>query len=168
MQKPNYFLRKWQESDLKCLVKYANNYNISKFLTNGFPHPYTEQDGKAFIASVINDNPVKIFAIDIKGEAAGSIGIFPQTGIHCKNAEIGYWLAEVYWGYGIMPRAIKQIVEYGFKTFDIDRIFARPFGTNVKSQKVLEKAGFELEARLENVLFKEEQFIDELIYAKRK
>jgi len=161
-------VRKWDEADLNSLVKYANNWNIAKWLTNGFPHPYTRADGEAYLSMIAKDNPVKVFAIDINGEAVGSIGIFPQSDIHEKNAEMGYWLAEEYWGQGIMTKVIQEIVEYGFRTFDIVRIFARPFSTNLKSQRVLEKAGFVFEARLKNALFKHGEFIDELIYAKLK
>jgi len=160
-------LRKWNEADLDSLVKYANNKNIAKWLTNGFPHPYTQEDGKTYISMVTNDNPTKVFAIEVNSEAVGSIGIYPQSDIHEKNAEIGYWLAEAYWGQGIMTKAIQEIVEYGFRTFDLVRIFARPFSTNLKSQRVLEKAGFELEARLKKALFKNGEFMDELIYVKR-
>ena len=159
-------LREWRETDLDSLVKYANNHNIAKWLTNGFPHPYTREDGRAYLSMVAKDNPAKVFAIDVNGEAVGSIGIFPQTDIHEKNAETGYWLAEEYWGQGIMPKAIEAIVAYGFRTFDIVRIFARPFSTNLKSHRVLEKAGFTLEARLKKALFKNGEFMDELIYTK--
>ena len=162
----NIKLRKWSEADLDNLVKYANNQNVAKWLTNGFPHPYTYEDGKAYLSMIANDNPTKVFAIEVNGEAVGSIGIFPQTDIHEKNAEMGYWLAEEYWGKGIMTQAIREIVEYGFSTFEIVRIFARPFSTNLKSQRVLEKAGFELEARLKRALFKNGKFMDELTYAR--
>jgi len=67
-----------------------------------------------------------------------------------------------------MTKAVLQMVEYGFKTFDIERIFACPFGTNIGSQKVLEKAGFILEAKIEKNLFKNEEFLDEMIYAVRR
>jgi len=85
-------LRKWNEADLNSLVKYANNSNIAKWLTNGFPHPYTQKDGEAFLSMIANDNPTKVFAIEANGEAVGSIGIFPQSDIHEKSAEMGYWL----------------------------------------------------------------------------
>ena len=161
-------LRPFRDSDLAGLVKYANNYNIAKYLTNQFPHPYTEEDGRKFISNVTNSDPVNVFAIEVNGEAAGAIGIFPQSDIHEKNAEMGYWLAEPYWGKGIVTRAIGQIVEYGFKTFDISRIYARPFATNRASQRVLEKAGFTCEARLKNALYKNGSYMDELIYRKIK
>ena len=159
-------LKKWSEADLDSLVKYANNWNVAKWLTNGFPHPYTQEDGKAYLSMIANDNPTKVFAIEVNEEAVGSIGIFPQSDLHEKSAEMGYWLAEEFWGQGIMPKAIQEIVEYGFRTFDIVRIFARPFSTNLKSQRVLEKVGFKLEARLEKALFKNGEFMDELIYTK--
>lgn len=161
-------LRPWNNKDIDPLVKYANNSNIAKNLTNQFPHPYTREAGEAFIRMATQDHPRRIFAIEVNGEAVGGIGLHPQTDIHARNAELGYWLAEPYWGKGIMTRAVRQIVEYGFKTFDIDRIFARPFGTNLGSQKVLEKAGFVLEARFEKTLFKNGVYLDELVYAVRR
>ncbi|MDR0333630.1 MAG: GNAT family N-acetyltransferase [Dysgonamonadaceae bacterium] len=164
----DFKLRKWDETDLDSLVKYANNNNVAKWMTNGFPHPYTHKDGEAFLSMIANDNPTKVFAIDVNGEAVGSIGIFPQTDIHEKSAEMGYWLAEAYWGQGIIPKAIDEIVEYGFRTFDIVRIFARPFSTNTQSQRVLKKAGFTFEAKLKKALFKNGEFMDEMIYAKFK
>ena len=162
----NINLRKWNETDLDCLVKYANNQNIAKWMTNGFPYPYNYEDGKAYLSMIANNNPVKVFAIVINDEAVGSVGIFPQADVHEKNAETGYWLAEKYWGKGIMAKAVKEIVDYGFRTFDIVRIFAHPFATNINSQRVLEKTGFVLEARLKKALFKNGEFIDELIYSK--
>lgn len=163
-----FTLRPWTENDLESLVKYANNFNIAKNMTNKFPHPYTLESGKAFLKMATTGSPTHIFAIDINGEAVGGIGLHPQTDIHCKNAELGYWLAEPYWGKGIISKAIPQILNYGFKTFDINRIFARPFGTNIGSQKVLEKSGFKLEARFEKALFKQGEYLDELIYGFRK
>ncbi|MDR3227100.1 MAG: GNAT family N-acetyltransferase [Prevotellaceae bacterium] len=158
-------LRKFTESDAESLAKHANNINIAKWLTNMFPNPYTLENAKDFIASVANDNPTKVFAIEINGEAAGAIGITLQTDIFLKNAELGYWLSEEYWGNGIVPRAIKETVEYGFKTFDITRIFARPFSTNLRSQRVLQKSGFLLEAQLSKTIFKNGEYFDEMIYA---
>ena len=164
----HFFLRPWSLNDLDSLVKYANNFNVAKNLTNKFPHPYTEENGKFFIHMATKHDPPNILAIDIKGEAVGGIGIHPQDDIMCKNAELGYWLAEPFWGKGIMTRAVPQMIEYGFKHWDISRIYARPYGTNIGSQKVLEKAGFKLEARFEKTIFKNGEFLDELIYAVRR
>jgi len=163
-----FIIRPWKESDLDSLVKHANNWNVAKNLTDGFPHPYTDINGKAFIEFANKGNPVHIFAIELDGQAIGGIGIHPQQDIHRKNAELGYWLAEPYWGQGIMTVAVKQIVDTAFKIFDIDRLFARPFGTNKASQQVLEKAGFILEGKFEKTIYKNGEYLDELIYAVRR
>lgn len=164
----NYILRDWDILDSDSLVRHANNYNVAKWLTNQFPYPYTEDDAKAYIEAVALNNTSKVFAIEVDGEAVGSIGIFPQSDIHKKSAEIGYWLSEKYWGNGIISKAIEDIVNYGFNTFDVVRIYARPFSTNKGSQRVLEKAGFLFEARLKNALYKNGEYMDELIYSKLK
>ncbi len=163
----DFTLRAWRETDLASLVRYADNLNIARFLTNAFPHPYTEADGRAFLATAVGNPGLR--AIDVDGEAVGSIGIFPQTDIHEHNAEMGYWLAEPFWGRGIMTRAVREMAAYGFSTFpDVTRIFARPFSTNPASQRVLEKAGFTLEARLRDALYKNGAYMDELIFAIRR
>lgn len=163
-----FTLRPWHESDLESLVKYANNPGVAQYLMNRFPHPYTPEHGRNFIAMASGSRPYNILAIEVEGEAAGGIGLHPQEDIYCKNAELGYWLAEPYWGRGIVTRAVLQMVEYGYLHWDITRIYARPFGTNIASQRVLEKAGFTLEARFEKTIFKNGVYLDELVYAVRK
>jgi RimJ/RimL family protein N-acetyltransferase len=161
-------LRAFSMDDLDDLVRYANNPNIAKNLTDLFPHPYSREDGMKFIKMTMEQNPRQVMAIAIDGEVSGAIGVHPQTDIHRKNAELGYWLAEPFWGKGIITEAVKQMVDYGFRTFDIDRIYARPFGDNRASQRVLEKAGFKLEARFKNTLIKNGVYQDELVYAVRR
>jgi len=164
----HFLLRPWTVNDLESLVSFANNYEIAKNMNDQFPHPYTVEDGKAFIAMASKTAPYNILAIEIDGAAAGGIGIHPQAGIERKNAELGYWLAQPYWGKGIITQAIIEMVAYGFKNFDIGRIYARPFASNIASQKALQKAGFVLEAKLEKTFFKNGAYIDELIYAVRR
>ncbi len=137
-------------------------------MTDGFPHPYTHENGRTFIEFATKDDPVHIFAIDVNGEAVGGIGIHPQADIHKKNAELGYWLAEKFWSHGILTRAIPQVVKFAFETYDISRVFARPFGTNIVSQKVLERSGFKQEAKLYKTIFKNGEYIDELIFSIRR
>ncbi|MEZ4966252.1 MAG: GNAT family N-acetyltransferase [Saprospiraceae bacterium] len=164
----DFVLRPWRPDDLDDLVRFANNPAIARNMTDQFPHPYSAENGKTFIAFATSETPPRILTIEVESHAAGGIGLHPQADIHRKNAELGYWLAEPYWGKGIITRAIGQMVEYGFEQWDFDRIFARPFGTNIGSQRALEKAGFVLEARFEKTLFKNGEYLDELIYAVRR
>lgn len=164
----DFKLRPWSVDDLDSLVKYANNQNIAQFMSDVFPHPYTKEHGKTFIEFAGKDHPVHIFAIEVNGEAVGGIGIHPQQDIQRKNAELGYWLAEPFWGKGIITKAIREIIDFAFAKYDINRVFARPFGTNIASQKVLEKAGFILEGTFKNALIKNGVLQDELVYAVRR
>ncbi len=163
-----YRLRSWKIDDLDNLVKHANNYKIARNLSNKFPYPYTEEDGRDFINFASSKSVNHIFAIEIDGEACGGIGLHPQFDIHCKNAELGYWLAEPFWGKGIMSRVIKEMISYGFANIAVVRIFARSFASNIASQKILEKNGFILEATFKKTLYKFGEYEDELIYAVRR
>jgi RimJ/RimL family protein N-acetyltransferase len=163
----NINLHLWRADEIDRLVLLANNPKIARYLRDHFPHPYTHEAGAAWIARTHQDQPQRVFAIEYEGEPVGSIGIHPKTDIARKNAELGYWLGEPYWGRGIMTEAIRQIVDYGFQTFDLTRIFAIPFGDNIGSQKALEKAGFVLEAQFEKTLYKNGEFKDEWVYAVR-
>jgi [ribosomal protein S5]-alanine N-acetyltransferase len=164
----NFQLRPWTMDDLDSLVRYANNFSISKYLRDVFPHPYNIENGKAFIEMATKKLPIHIFAIDVNGEAAGAIGIHPQNDIYRKSAELGYWIGEPFWGKGIVTEAIRQMVKFAFSNYDINRVFAISFGTNTASQRVLEKAGFQLEATLGKTIFKNGELYDELIYAIRR
>src|SRR6476661_2062693 len=161
-------LRAWNIEDRYSLVEYANNYNIARFMTDKFPYPYTLEDAINFIEMASMAVPPNILAIEVDGKAVGGIGLHIQPDIYRKNAEMGYWLGESYWGKGIITNAIIEMTRYGFANWDINRIFARPFGTNKASQRVLEKAGFTLEGKFEKSLYKNNEYLDELIYAIRR
>ena len=169
----NIVLRPWHIDDLETLVSIANNQNIAKYMADVFPHPYSIENGNSFINLAINDAmkspPTAVrFAITVNEKAIGGIGLHLQSDILRKNAEIGYWLSEAYWGKGVMANAVHQIVKYGFENLDIVRIFARIYGTNIPSQKLVEKCGFKLEGKYHKTIFKNNEFLDELIYAVRK
>lgn len=164
----NIELRRWNTSDVDVLASIANNYNIAKYLTDVFPHPYTREHAKNFIELVGKETPQKVFAIAVDQNPVGAIGVFPQQDIMRLNAEMGYWIAEDFWGKGIVSKVIPIVVEYAFSTFDIKRIYARPFGNNMASQRVLEKSGFTLEARIQKNIIKFGEVQDELIYAYRR
>jgi len=163
-----YNLRPWMIDDLDSLVMFANNNNIAKFMMDKFPHPYTREAGENFINFATQESPVNIFAIEVEGKAAGGIGLHPLQDVERMNAEMGYWLAEPYWGKGIITKAIMQMVDYGFTNFPIHRIFARPYGTNAGSQKALKKAGFSLQATLPKWAVKNDEELDILIYTIQK
>jgi RimJ/RimL family protein N-acetyltransferase len=86
--------------------------------------------------------------------------------VHRRTAEFGYWLAEKFWGQGIMSEVVPAFVDYCFKEFSLNRIFAMPHSNNPASARVLEKAGFTFEGRLRKNVIKDGQILDSLVYAK--
>ena len=159
-------LRKFNLKDARSLAYNANNINVANNLRDIFPHPYSEDDARFYIENIANDNRNFIRAIVVDGFSVGSIGIHPQTDVYRKNAEIGYWLGEKYWGQGIVTEAAKAITEYGFKNYNLHRIYAGIFEHNIGSMRVLEKAGYTREAIHREAIIKNNTIMDEYIYAK--
>lgn len=160
-------IRKWKLSDAKDLAAAISNKKVQDNLRDGLPYPYTEQDGKDFISAMLSadENETFAFAITLDSMVIGSIGIFRQGNIHRQTAELGYYIAEEYWGKGIMTEAVKQICGYVFGNSDIIRIYAEPFAYNIASCRVLEKAGFQYEGTLRRNAVKNGKVFDMKMYS---
>lgn len=160
-------IRKWRLEDAEALAEAISNPNIQNNLRDGLPYPYTEEDGREFILEMLGADEKNTFAFAIiyDGKAIGSIGVFRQSNIHSRTAELGYYIAEKYWGRGIMTDAVKQICAHVFTNSDIIRIFAEPFSNNAASCRVLEKAGFQLEGTLRRNAVKNGKVLDMKMYA---
>ena len=81
---------------------------------------------------------------------------------------MGYYLAEPYWGQGIVTFAVKEACQRIFSETDILRIFAEPFAYNRASCRVLEKAGFICEGTLQSNAFRDGKVLDMKMYARVK
>jgi len=160
-----FTLRSWRTEDAASLQKYADNRNISAWLFDRFPSPYTLQDAVDFINLKKDQNPVTNFAIVVNGEVAGVIGLDMREDVYRKTPLLGYWLAEDYWGRGIMPEAVKLVTAYGFEQLDMICIQANVFGGNNKSMRVLEKAGFVKQGIAAQSAIKNGQVVDEHRFA---
>ena len=160
-------IRKWELADAKDLSVALSNTKIQDNLRGGLPYPYTEHDGIDYISAILsaNENETFAFAITTEGKVIGSIGVFRQGNIHRLTAELGYYIAEEYWGKGIMTKAVKQICKYVFDNSDILRIYAEPFAFNAASCRVLEKAGFQYEGTLRSNAIKNGKVIDMKMYS---
>ena len=73
------------------------------------------------------------FAIDVGGEAVGSIGLVPGVDIERYSAEVGYWLGTAYWRQGIATAAVRRVVRYAFEELRMTRVFATPMVWNPAS-----------------------------------
>ena len=158
-------VRPWRLSDVSSLVRHADNLNVARHLRDRFPHPYTPADARRFLDAIAIARPITTFAIDVADEAIGGIGFSPGADVERFSAEIGYWIAEPFWGRGIAADALRLVSEYAFATCNVLRLFALPFADNTRSIRVLEKAGYTCEGimRASSVKFGEPR--DQALYA---
>ena len=163
----NCILRKWRLSDAADLAAALNNEKILNNLRDGLPYPYTEQDARDYISAMLSADETGTFAYAItrNDRAIGSIGAFRKNNIHRQTAEMGYYLAEEYWGMDIMTEAIRQLCKIICATTDILRIYAEPFTYNTGSRRALEKAGFAFEGIMKNNAVKNGKVLDMALYS---
>lgn len=160
-----YILRDWQIEDAKSIAIYANNRKIWQNLRDGFPHPYAAEDAEAFITKVNAATPRTVFAIATESEAIGSIGLMLGNDVHRFTAELGYFLAEPFWGKGIMTQAVCFLSTWAINNLGLHRIYAEPYSANIASQRVLKKSGFSYEGRLRSSVLKDGKILDQLVYS---
>ena len=158
-------VRSWEMADVDSIAKYANNRNVWINLRDAFPHPYAKQHARDFIRAVRQRSPETTFAIVVGGEAIGSVGFVLHPDVERVSAEIGYWLGEPFWGRGIATDALVAITKHAFVSYGLTRVYALPFAWNLPSCRVLEKAGFVLEARLRRSAIKDGVVTDQMQYA---
>ena len=82
-----------------------------------------------------------------------------------RCAETGYWIFPYYWGHGIVPEAMRTIIEYGFNEMNLHRILAEVEDNNKASITVLRKLGFAHEGTRKECEIKEGRFINLHMYA---
>ena len=163
----NIKIRSWRIEDAKSIANALNNKKVQDNLRDGLPFPYTVSDAKDFISAMLtaDKNITFAWAITVDDTAIGSIGVFRKDNVHRLTAEMGYYIAEEYWGKGIAAEAVRQVCTYLFENTDIVRIFAEPYDSNTGSCRVLEKANFVYEGTLRKNAFKNGQFLDMKLYS---
>jgi [ribosomal protein S5]-alanine N-acetyltransferase len=81
-------------------------------------------------------------------ELIGYCGFFIQSIEEQKEVEIGYRLAQAYWGQGLASEAARAVVEYGQQRFNFQRFVCLIETENTRSIRVATKLGMKLEKRI--------------------
>ena len=158
-------VRSWAPTDALSLARHANDRAIWRNLKDHFPNPYSLANAEWFIEHCRTEIPESAFAIVVDDEAVGSIGFEHRGDIWRRSVELGYWLAQPYWGRGITTNVVKEMTEWAFDTWSINRVWAGVFAWNPASARVLEKAGYVYEGRFRQSAVKDGELVDELIYS---
>lgn len=144
LQTQRLTLRPWNASDAKSLFKYAKDDRVGPIA--GWP----VHDSVEMSAEVINTvfNLEGVFAVtytDID-EAIGCIGLTTGSNsnfqISEQEGEVSYWIGVPFWGKGLIPEAMKEIIRYGFEDSNLTTLWCGYFDGNEQSKIVQEKCGF--------------------------
>jgi RimJ/RimL family protein N-acetyltransferase len=159
-------LRPLDLGDEEWVAELASHRSIGRN-TLSIPHPYPPGAALRFLEQVRSGYPRTgscAFAVivDETGEKAGAAGLTVDS--RNRKAELGYWIGQPYWGRGYATEAAAGLLPLGFETLGLKRIFARVFGSNPASARVLEKIGLQFEGRLRGHLLKWGEFEDILMY----
>lgn len=139
-------LRAWRKTDIDDFFEYASVKGVGE-MAGWQPHEsicVTREVLQSFITRKSE------FAIVYKenGKVIGSLGFHESWAnsdkeySHLKMKNIGYVLSKDYWGKGLMPEAVTAVIEFCFRTFDLDALTCGHIPENDRSKRVIEKCGF--------------------------
>ena len=154
----NLILRPWEEGDAEYLYHFAKNPKIGP-IAGWPPHESVE-----FSLNIINTvfSKKETYAITLNEIPIGCISLLIHPdGNHYwgdGSGELGYWIAEDYWGQGLVVEASKTLIEHAFKDLNLNQIYATYRIENTQSKRVLEKLGFKYYTELDNINYLGETF----------
>ena len=164
--RPGLRLRDWQHGDEDAIVEHGNDVEVSRWLRDRFPSPYTLQDARGWIMMNQDVLPTANFAIELDGSPVGGAGIVFGEDIHRFTAEVGYWVGRSAWGQNIATEALRALCAYAFGRLRLVRLHASVFAGNIASARVLEKCGFACEGTRRKAGFKRGFHFDTHEYAR--
>ena len=139
-------LRPWHETDLMDFFEYASVAGVGEMA--GWKHHQTLDDtryaldvlvaGKSVFALVYKENLKVIGSLGFHISWANDDSVYGDL----KQKEIGYSLSKDYWGQGLMPEAVKALIDYFFTHSTLEALTICHFLNNYQSRRVIEKCGF--------------------------
>ncbi|MBX3341768.1 MAG: GNAT family N-acetyltransferase [Nitrospira sp.] len=158
-------LRPFQTTDAEAVHRLAGSQDVAAgtFL----PHPMDRQAAQDWVTERLKDQAAGTgvtFAITLleNGELIGSIGM--ELVLAHEQGRLTYWLGRDYWNQGYGTEAVTALVEYGFNSLSLHRIYAPHFHTNPASGRVLQKVGMTHEGRLREHYLRFGQRVDVELY----
>lgn len=137
-------LRPWEESDAENLYKYASDPEVGPVA--GWPVHTSVENSLEIIRTVFSVPETYAVCLKEDNKAIGSIGLMigqqSNIGLPDNEAEIGYWIGVPFWGKGLIPEAVMEIIRYAFDELKLDALWCGYFDGNEKSKRVQEKCGF--------------------------
>ncbi len=148
--------------DVDDVYAYAKDPEWARYLL--LPQPYTRQDAEAFLARRLlaswDTNPS--FAMVLDSVVVGSIALrISETD---RTGALGYALASVHWGKGLMPEAALAVIGWAFREHGLAKVYATADLRNRQSWRVMEKLAMVREGVLRSHRKGQEERVDEVYY----
>lgn len=135
-------LRPFADGDAADLYEYAKDPRVGPIA--GWP-PHTSVENSREIIRTVFADPNAFAVVDKdSGKVIGSAGFVGghYTELPGPDDEIGYALSPAWWGRGLIPEAVEELLRYGFEELELNTIWCGHYDGNHKSQRVIEKCGF--------------------------
>lgn len=166
LETDHLILRPLAYSDAGRIRELAGDYDIAAMTLNT-PHPYPEGAAQTFIQNsheALADGSGYTFAIVRRGESSliGCIGL--HLARQHSRAEMGYWTGKPYWNMGYTSEAAQRMVQFGFESLELNRIYAACFAGNYASARVMQKAGMSYEGTMRHHFYRMGKFEDGVYY----
>lgn len=146
------------DADLPALFEWINDRALVQ-LSSAYK-PVTADEHRAWFAAIQGRNDTVIFAIRVAGRLIGSCQLHGIDWVH-RHAELQIRIGDrAAWGKGYGTDATCGLVDYGFRTLNLHRIYLRVFATNAAALRTYEKAGFVREATLRDGACLDGVFVD--------
>ena len=138
-------LRPWRVNDANSLYEYAKDPQVGPIA--GWPVHKSVADSREIIETVLSAPYTYAVCLKEDDQAIGSIGLMigekSNIGLSNNEAEIGYWIGVPFWGRGLIPEAVRELMRYAFNELGIKKLWCGYFDGNEKSKRVQEKCGFQ-------------------------
>jgi len=137
-------LRRWEEADAEELYQYAKDPAVGPIA--GWPPHTSVENSREIIRDVLTAPETYAVVLKETGKPVGSIGIMFGKNGHApmgeQEAEIGYWIGVPYWGQGLIPEAVRELLRRCFEDLNCTAVWCGYYDGNLKSKRVQEKCGF--------------------------
>lgn len=149
-------LRPWEDTDAESLYEYAKDARVGP--AAGWPPHTSVENSREIIEAVLSEPETYAVCLKEDNKPIGSIGLMvgKQSNLNIPETEgeIGYWLGVPFWGQGLIPEAVREMIRYAFDDLHLTRLWCGYFDGNEKSKRVQEKCGFVYHHMNKNVAWK--------------
>ncbi|GAB7129546.1 GNAT family N-acetyltransferase [Silvimonas sp. JCM 19000] len=144
---PRLLLSAFTAADADRIGQFAGDFGVAEMLVNT-PHPYPDGMAEAWVdthaAHWAQGNALYLAVRDRRdGLMLGCVELHDIQPDH--RAELGYWIAQPYWGHGYATEAAMAMVIYAFEHLQLQRLDATAFARNAPSIRILQRLGFSSE-----------------------